>query len=485
MIVPILRDYQLNYTQKTKELFSQNIQKILLVMPTGTGKTTVFSSLSKDWLSMGSRVLIAVHRIELVDQIVERLATFDIQAGVMAGDEPFYPELPVQVGMIQSLFKYSDWIPEYIVVDECHHSVAKTYLGLWERYPHTKILGVTATPVRLDGKGFSDLYEAMLNLYPLDYFFEKGYLVRPIHYFCGELPPSSLRDISSGGDYSLSRQTRHLVQSKALTSVVETYQRYSPGKKAVVFAASIQHSKMLTEEFQARGISAAHLDGDVEKGLRKKIIDGFRSGLYQVLLNFDLISEGFDCPDIDSVLIARRTKSLSTYIQIVGRCLRPDPKAGKEFGYVLDCSGQWLEHGFAGLDYPWQLDMSKEDIVHFVGKQKLFVNKKKNLKTILDSPQELLGVNLVQAERDILRASMYEKYLNDLIPGDEAAITPDIAYEAFLHYVDWMEVCGNTWALTEFYYLQNRLKQFGASIPEGMKKELLEAKHLTDHLNVL
>lgn len=484
-MVPQLRDYQLNYTQRTKDYYSLDKKHLLLVMPTGTGKTTVFSSLTKDWLAQGSRILIAVHRIELVDQILERLELFGIHAGTMSGDEPFYPELPVQVGMIQSLYKYSNWIPDYIVVDECHHSVAKTYQRLWETYPFTKILGVTATPVRLDGKGFSDLYEVMLNLYPLEYFFEKGYLVRPIHYFCGELPPKTLANKSGGGDYSLSKQTRHLIQSKALTSVVETYQRYSPGKKAVVFASSIPHSKELANQFNAMGISAAHLDGDVEKGTRKAIIDGFRSGVYQVLCNFDLISEGFDCPDIDSVVIARRTKSLSTYIQIVGRCLRPDSKSGKEHGYVLDCSGQWLEHGFAGLDYPWQLDMSKDDIVHFIGKQKLFVQNKDKFKTIVDEPSELIGMNLVQAEKDILRASMFEKYLNDLRAGDESLITPEIAYEAFLHYGDWMEVCGNNWTLTEFHYLRNRLIQFGAKIPAELKDELLNSVHLTDQLNVL
>ena len=469
---PGLRPYQSDYVAKTNEFFSaQDNRHLLLVMPTGTGKTTVFSHLVHGWVEKGEKVLIVVHRIELVDQIVERLTEFNVKAGVLADGYPVNLDLNVQVGMIQGMSNNLSWLPTKIVIDECHHSVANSYSQLWNVFESSKILGVTATPVRMDGQGFSDLYQFLLNLYSLEYFFENKYLVRPLHYFCSSINPQYLKEVN--GDYSISEQSKYLIQSNSINNVVQTYQRYSPGKRGVVFAANVRHSKMLVERFNAMGVRAAHICGKIPKDERKTIVKKFKQGYYSILCNYDIVSEGFDVPDIDTVLLARRTKSLSTYIQQVGRCLRPDTKSGKMNGFVLDCSGQWLEFGLAGLDFPWSLDMNKEIILSTMESQKLFARDPKGkLKCIYEDPTELEGMNLVAADHELQRTSKYESYLYE-INSDDSLITHLDATEAFHTYADWMELVGYKWTTFELKYIEMRMRKFGATIPTDNRNKIL------------
>lgn len=465
-----LREYQHNYNKHTLDFFDFK-QYLMLVMPTGTGKTTVFSSLVSHWLSQGYRTFIVVHRIELVDQIVQRLKSFGITAGILAGKYPVNLELPVQVGMIQSFDSSINWYPDFVVIDECHHSVAASYSQLWEKFKKSKILGVTATPVRLDGKGFSDIYEEMLNLYPLSYFFDNNYLVRPLHYFCSNIDPRYLRVMS--GDYSLSEQSRFLIGERAINNVVQVYQQYSPGKKGVVFAVNVEHSKMLVKRFNELGIKAAHLCGKVPDAERYDIVEKFKAGEYSILCNYDIVSEGFDVPDIDTVLLARRTKSLSTYIQSVGRCLRPDEKNGKKYGYVLDCAGQWLEFGFAGLDYPWSLDMNGEIVLETMERQKVFYKTSKGkVKPIYEDPNELIGHNLVAVDQDLIRIGHFEKYLYELEPNLDL-VGPAEAVEALYKFSDWMDLLGYKWKEVEVKYIERSLQKYGTSIPKEMESHIL------------
>lgn len=440
-------------------------------MPTGTGKTTVFSSLAKGWSDSGDSVLLVVHRVELVEQIVDRLSQFGIEAGVFAEGYPVNLEKTVQVGMVQGIKNNLSWIPKKIVIDECHHSVADTYTQLWAHFPNVKILGVTATPVRMDGQGFSDLYQRLVNIYPLEYFFQNNYLVRPLHFFCSSINPAYLKEVN--GEYNISEQSKFLIQSKSINNVVQVYQKYSPNKKGIVFAASVRHSKLLVERFNSLGIPAAHICGKVPKEERKEIVNKFKKGIYTILCNYDIVSEGFDVPDIDTVLLARRTKSLSTYIQMVGRCLRSDVKNGKTNGYVLDCSGQWLEFGLAGLDFPWELDMKKEVILSAMETQKLFIRTKAGkLRSICEDPTELEGLNLVAADQELQRTSKYESFLYEINPHD-SEISPLDATEAFYTYSDWMDLVGYKWTPFELKYIEMRMRMFGASIPDENRNKIL------------
>ena len=188
-----LRPYQI---QGIRDIFdawnptTQNKMNVLFQMPTGTGKTTVFSEIVRRARIKDKKVLIVVHRKELVEQIVERLSLFEVSAGIISGDIPADRNKEVQVATIQTLSKREYPEADIIIIDECHHAKASTYKKLWDIYPQARFLGVTATPIRLNGEGFSDLFEILINCGQLSDFVKAGYLV-PIRHFSGMVPDLS------------------------------------------------------------------------------------------------------------------------------------------------------------------------------------------------------------------------------------------------------------------------------------------------------
>jgi superfamily II DNA or RNA helicase len=399
-------------------------------------------------------VLVIVHRIELVDQVVARLSEFGVHSGIIAGKYSRDLSLRIQTSMIQSLDSEIAWKPDYIIIDECHHSPAGTYTKLWTIFPRAKILGVTATPIRLDGRGFRDHYEDMLNLYPLRYFFENKFLVKPKHYLCsvGKLDVNTLLR----GDYHPIQLSKTMRQKRQLAKIVESYLMYTNNQRSVVFTIDIDHSRSVVNEFQRMGIHAAHLDGQAHPTERKQIIDDFKAGRIKVICNYDIISEGFDVPAIESVILARRTKSLSQYVQQVGRCLRPAP--GKEFGYVLDCANLWLEHGFAGIDYHWTLDGKKDDVKSSITTSKLFVKDRLGrVKTVLPS-EEIDGVELISLHEEFQRLLTFDRELDLVLEKRE---DPREAFERYQHFIEFQ---GLELTQAEIEYCREKLAGLGCHL---------------------
>lgn len=469
-----LREYQQKMKQATFTFFTNpNNKRLMVVSPTGTGKTTFFSSMVEDHVRCGERVLLTVHRIELVDQIVERLGQFGIASGVIAAGYPEAYEHPVQVGMVQSGERLRNAQPDWIYVDECHHSTAGSYQKLLTMFPESKLVGVTATPVRLDGKGFDDTYQQMINLYPIDYFFSNGFLVPPRHYFCANIKIEDLKETGLG-DYDIAAMAKHMMQSKLIANVVESYRKYASGRKAVVFACNVEHSKSLANQFNELGIPAAHLDGQMDKTERKGIIRRYRKGELLVLTNYDIISEGFDVPDIEAVILARRTKSLSNYVQSVGRCLRPDKANGKTHGIVLDCVGQWLEHGFAGINYNWTLSGDLDEIIEPVLKTRLFKREGRKTKAVLELPEELLDVELIQLTEEMKRLASFETFLHKYSSrggrfGETGyqKLTNEQVLKALDDYSDFLTLQGIELLHVEQEYLISRLAQYNIILPNA------------------
>jgi superfamily II DNA or RNA helicase len=184
----VLREYQTEGINKIFEAWDPsrlNLKNVLFQMPTGTGKTTVFSQIVLKAHRKNKNVLIVVHRTELVEQIAERLIDFGVSVGIIsAGNKPL-PEKEVQVATIQTLSRREYPLADIVIIDECHHSKADTYKKLWDIYPDARFLGVTATPVRLNGEGFSDLFDILIPLGKLSYFIENEYLVKIKHLVCG------------------------------------------------------------------------------------------------------------------------------------------------------------------------------------------------------------------------------------------------------------------------------------------------------------
>jgi superfamily II DNA or RNA helicase len=349
-----LREYQ---KRSIREIFDawnpqkENLKRILFQMPTGTGKTTVFSQIVKKAFEKNKKVLLVAHRAELVEQIVNRLSEFEIDAGIISANFPANENLDIQVASIQTLTRRSKPDAEIVIIDECHHAKAATYQTLWEIYPHAWFLGVTATPWRLSGDGFTGQFDKLICLENLSYYFENNYLVKVKHLVSGI--PDLSKVPKRMKDYDLKILNNVMMENKLMANLIESYKQHVMGKRMIVFAVDVAHSLEITHRYKQHGIPAAHLDANTPKEVRRNTLEKFKKGEILVISNVEIISEGFDVPACDAVQLARPTKSLALYLQQVGRCMRTAP--GKEYGYVLDNAGLWLEHGLSFIDRNWQL----------------------------------------------------------------------------------------------------------------------------------
>ncbi|MBD2189127.1 DEAD/DEAH box helicase [Pseudanabaena sp. FACHB-723] len=328
-------------------------------MPTGTGKTVVFNQIVKQELEKNSTVLILAHRQELIEQNIYRLRVdFQIEAGMIMGDNPVNLNLPVQVASIQTLSKrdYPSLNPSLIIIDEAHHVVAASYVKLLSEYPDARILGVTASPIRLSGEGFTDSFDTLITSKSVAEFIQDGYLA-PIRYL-GKSKTFSKVDLSGvsivEGDYAPSQLSKEMRDDVVMANLIKSYINHAQGRKMIVFAVDRVHSKDITKRYQDEGFVAAHLDAKTTPRSRKEIINKFKNGEIQILSNVNIVSEGFDVPDCEVVQLARPTKSLSMYLQQVGRCMRKPE--GKDYCIVLDNVGLYEKFGSPRNHREWTLE---------------------------------------------------------------------------------------------------------------------------------
>ena len=465
-----LRDYQTEGINKIFEAWDPtrlNHKNVLFQMPTGTGKTTVFSQIVLKAHLKNKNVLIVVHRTELVEQIADRLVDFGVSVGIIsAGNKPL-PEKEVQVATIQTLSRREYPPADIVIIDECHHSKADTYRKLWDIYPDARFLGVTATPVRLNGEGFSELFDILIPLGKLSYFIENEYLVKIKHLVCG-IPDVSKVKLRLR-DYDIQMLRNVMLDNSVMANLIESYKKFANGKKTIVFAVDIEHSKSIVERYLEAGIRAAHIDATTPKQERKETLDKFRSGEIIVLSNVDIVSEGFDVPDCEAVQLARPTKSLVLYLQQVGRCMRP--AANKGYGIVLDNAGLWLDHGLSYIDRDWSL----EGIPKTKRKQGLekmvTIDEYEQIREI-KRPFEATGLELVAVTEELERLLVFESYIrNAKIKGHK------IVSVAF-RYSEYLLSKKQNYSEFEIRYCHRRLNREGYNYQIGYwyhRKDELEA----------
>lgn len=335
MSAPTLRPYQSRAIAETLAARDRGVRRVLLVAPTGAGKTEMASAL----FARHATGLFLVHRLELVEQAAERFSRHGLRVGIIQGDTPQTPEAPIQVASVQSLSRRAKPPADIVITDEAHHAVAGSFADVIEAYPDAFHVGVTATPYRLDGHGLGTLFEEIIvAAHPLE-LVELGYLVRPRIYTA---PPPDLSGIRKvAGDYAQGQLSERM--TSLVGNVVETWQTRAEGRKTVVFAVDIAHSKALAERFLAAGIPSEHFDGGDDRPARRAVLARFRSGETTVLSNCSLISEGFDLPEIGVVQMARPTASRALYKQQVGRAMRP--AEGKADCVILDNAGNFSRFG--------------------------------------------------------------------------------------------------------------------------------------------
>ncbi len=343
-----LYDYQLDMKRRVGEAFGAH-RSVMVQMPTGTGKTCLLVACVRAWLSQNEgTVWIVVHRRELVEQIVGTL-----QEEELVGDR-------VRVFSIQWLSRHEGELaerPGLLVIDEAHHAVAKTYKAVVEACPGAKVLGLTATPCRLTHRGFTDLFEVLLQSWPYDRFIAEGRLSL-YDYMSVRADNEDWRVVRSlerrgaDGDFSLREMSERLDVRPSIGRLCDTVLRYAQEKKGIVYAIDIRHAEHIAAYYREHGIDAVAISAKTPGEERCRLIEQFNAGDTQVLVNVDLFGEGFDCPDVEFIQLARPTLSLSKYLQQVGRGMRVFD--GKRYCLILDNVGLYRLFGLPSEDRDWQ-----------------------------------------------------------------------------------------------------------------------------------
>ena len=348
------RDYQVLDVDSIRNAL-KTCRAVIYRLPTGGGKTMVAGMIAQGAARLGTSVLALVHRRELVKQFCGTLDQFGFagQYGVIASGRTPTPWAKFQVASIQTLHrrKYLKLNPGIVFIDECHHVKAKTWEEVIGRFPNAQLIGLSATPKRLDGKPLGDIFGHIIHGPEIPDLVDQGHLARTLLKWPKH--PLSTKGIRSlGGDFS-KKDLGERIDRNVVVSAVNTFFRHDPTRLTIFFGVNIAHSQMVAQEFRDRGISAEHVDGHTDDDRRDHVMEEFRGGNVRVLCNVDIASEGANFPMCSSILDAAPTESLVRYQQRAGRAMRPDH--GLDALY-LDCAGNFWRHGAPDEIRPWDLE---------------------------------------------------------------------------------------------------------------------------------
>lgn len=341
-----LRPYQIDLIEKARSAYRHGAKAPCIVLPCGGGKSVIVADIAKNSTEKKNQVLFLVHRKELCDQI---RATFQWWGVDMSRCD---------VMMVQTASRRIPKLtpPQLIITDENHHSKASTYRKIYDAFPNAKRIGVTATPIRLDGSGLGDVNDALVVGVSAKWLIDNHYLA-PYDYYA-----PSIADLTGikilHGDYETKSLENVMIRKAVFGDTIRYYKKLADGKQAICYCVSINHSVSMADEFNASGVAAAHIDGGTPKPERDAIIDNFRRGKIKILCNVDLISEGFDVPDCECAILLRPTQSLTLYIQQSMRCMRY--KEGKR-AIIIDHVGNYARFGMPDANRTWSLDGKKSE----------------------------------------------------------------------------------------------------------------------------
>ena len=410
-----LFDYQEDMKSRIEKALGLH-RSVMVQMPTGTGKTILLASVVESFLREHSNcnVWIVAHRRELVSQIKDTLNKFLLNF-IFSN----HPVPPVKAMSIQWLAKHYDEIKEktgLIVIDEAHHALAKTYKVMWERFPNAKFLGLTATPCRLNGKGFTDLFDVLVQAWGIPEFICKGRLAT--YDFVSiksdgvtQCLIDSLQKRGADGDYQNKEMDMLLNKKPSIERLYQSFEEYGKNRKGIVYAINISHAQKIMELYQEHGIKVVAIDSKTPALERQADIEAFRNGDIQVLVNVDIFSEGFDCPDVEFVQLARPTLSLAKYLQMVGRGLRV--AKGKKNCVIIDNVGLYRVFGLPSQVWNWKAT--------FEGNLK-YGRKKETPKEreffLMNGTQETVPVGqdsemmMVMSHEELMKSLMYREFVD-------------------------------------------------------------------------
>lgn len=340
-----LRPYQNELLEAVRRAYREGYRRPCIVLPCGGGKSCITAEIARGATDKGNRVLFLVHRRELVEQIRRTFYDWGVDLSLC------------RVEMVQTACRRLAKLPppRLIITDENHHALAASYRKVYDYFPDAQGLGVTATPVRLNGGGLGDVNDKLVVGVSAKWLIEQGYLA-PYDYFA-----PAVADLSGlhtrRGEFIATEAVEALDKGTIYGDVIGHYRKLAGGRKAICYCASVWHSQQMAERFTEAGIPAAHIDGTTEKRERARLIEQFRAGGLRVLCNVDLISEGFDVPDCGCAILLRPTQSLTLYIQQAMRCMRYQP--GKR-AVIIDHVGNYTRFGLPDDDREWSLEPKRK-----------------------------------------------------------------------------------------------------------------------------
>lgn len=347
-----LRPYQEQAIAHLAQRLRTGARRPILVAPTGAGKGEIIAAMVRGCVAKGFRALVIAHRKELIEDLHKRVSVkWGCRASVIMGKHKLADDAaPVQIGSIQSLVHREPLSPrpQLIIIDECHHAVRGSgYETVLDMYPGVVTCGTSATPFRADGKPL-DLFDAIEIATTPKLLIDQGYLVEPIVF--GDVEPDLKGLKTRGGDWAEEELAARVMTG--VKDVVSAWEKHAAGPmfapRTLVFGVTIEHSKALAQAFRDRGHRAEHVDGTTPKVEREAIFARLESGATRVVCNVGIATEGFDCPAVECVVLARPTQSLCLFIQMVGRGLRPF--TGKKHALIIDCGGNVVRLGWPTRD---------------------------------------------------------------------------------------------------------------------------------------
>ena len=410
-----LFDYQEDMKSRIEKALCLH-RSVMAQMPTGTGKTYLLTAVIDSFVRANpkAKVWIVAHRRELVSQIEETVRKFHSYSSATSSLLS-----SVKAMSIQWLMRHYDEIeeePGLIVIDEAHHALAKTYKEMWERFPKAKFLGLTATPCRLNGKGFTDLFDVLVQSWGVPEFISKGRLAT--YDFVSiksdgvtQRLIDSLQKRGADGDYQNKEMDMLLNKKPSIERLYRSLEEFGKDRKGIVYAINISHAQKITKLYQEHGVKAIAIDSKTPATERQQDIEAFKKGDIQVLVNVDIFSEGFDCPDVEFVQLARPTLSLAKYLQMVGRGLRV--AKGKKNCVIIDNVGLYRVFGLPSQVWNWN--------AMFEGKLK--VGKKKETAKereffLMSKVQDCIQIHpesemmMVMSHEELLQTIQYREFVD-------------------------------------------------------------------------
>ena len=411
-----LFDYQEDMKERIEKALRLH-RSVMAQMPTGTGKTYLLTAVIDSFASNNPKenVWIVAHRRELVSQIDETVRKFHSYSASNTSSLLS----SVKAMSIQWLMRHYDEIeeePGMIVIDEAHHALAKTYKEMWKKFPKAKFLGLTATPCRLNGKGFTDLFDVLVQSWAVPEFISKGRLAT--YDFVSiksdgvtQRLIDSLQKRGADGDYQNKEMDMLLNKKPSIERLYRSLEKFGKDRKGIVYAINISHAQKITKLYQEHGVKAIAIDSKTPATERQQDIEAFKKGDIQVLVNVDIFSEGFDCPDVEFVQLARPTLSLAKYLQMVGRGLRV--AKGKKNCVIIDNVGLYRVFGLPSQVWNWN--------AMFEGKLK--VGKKKETPKereffLMNEKQDDIQIHpdsemmMVMSHEELLQTLQYREFVD-------------------------------------------------------------------------